>query len=217
MASVEDAAEEEVVKVEAQDLVRVQICFRRTGPAGAQDPHGIVKLEILQPRSLLKQWETSRQFKTPGSPNLNIVFEGKCIRPPIAGALALGDDAETYSPAIQDAELETLQLRREGLRVDIARLEATAGQLSEQHLRTRKAYFEEEQRLQQNLAGATEQLKKMRENLSAEDGLVHDKVAKLLEMEKTIAGALNSRISKYNDDSPMWSTARARCSTTSSG
>lgn len=190
----------EVVTVEPQDLVRVQVCFRKSGVPGAQDPHGAIKFEVMQPRACLKHWEGLRQFKTPGSPNVNIVFEGKCIRPPVSGSLALGEDGESSSTVVHDADLESLQQRREGLRIDIARLEAAAGQLTEQHIRLRKQYAEEEQRLQSNLAQQAELLKKQREHQAAEDGLVHDRITHLLEVERGVSETLKHRINKYNED-----------------
>lgn len=194
-----EPVEDDVVRVEAQDLVRVLICYRKVGPPGTQEPHGTPKLETLLPRACLKQLETARQFKTPGQPNVNIVFENRVIRPVVGGALALGDDGE-LSPAIQDEELRMLEVRREALRLDINRLETTLNQLTEQHIRLRKNYSEEEQRLQAGVAGVADQLKKLRESYTAEDALVHDRLSKVLEMEKVVTGSVRDRIIKYDED-----------------
>lgn len=190
---------DEVVTVNPRDLVRVQVCYRRTGPAGDASPHGIVKLEVLMPRDSLKHWESARQFKTSGQPNLNIVFEGRMIRPPVSGSLALGDDMEAV-PAAHDDEVRMLEARREQLRLEIMRLETVQNNLSDQHLKVRKSYSEDEQRLQQNLANMAEQLRTLRANYTAEETAVHNKLATLLEIEETVTGSMKSRITKYDDD-----------------
>jgi hypothetical protein len=194
----EPGEEEEVVKVEAQDLVRVQVCYRKTGPAGSSDPHGTVKLEVLLPRSSLKHWATARQFKTVGSPNINVVFEGQVIRPPIAGSLALGEEAEGL--VVQDVELQDLTTRRDGLRVDIARMEAQLTALTEQHGRVRRSYAEDEQRLQASVSVAAEQLKRLRDSYTAEETLIHNRITKMLEVEKEVTDSISRRITKYDDD-----------------
>lgn len=192
-----DEQDEEVVKVEAQDLVRVQVCYRKTGPAGSQDPHGTVKLEVLLPRGTLKHWTSARQFKTTGSPNVNVVFDGQLIRPAMSGSLALGDDE---GPIVHDVEVQDLTARREALRVDVSRLEAQLSALTEQHARVRRSYADDEQRLQASVGVAAEQLKKLRESYSAEEGLIHDRLSRMLEVEKQVTDSLARRIGKYDDD-----------------
>lgn len=194
-----DDEPDEVVTVNPRDLVRVQICYRRTGPAGDASPHGVVKLEVLMPRDGLKHWEGARQFKTVGQPNLNIVFEGRMIRPPVSGSLALGDDMEAV-PASHDDEVRLLEQRREQLRLDIMRLETVQNNLSDQHLKVRKSYAEDEQRLQANLGAMAEQLRTLRANYTAEESAVHSKLATLLELEETVTGSMKNRIEKYDSD-----------------
>ena len=81
-----DDASGEVIRVEAQDLVPVQILFRRTGVVGGANPFGHPKLELLLPRTDLEAFQRARQFQTPEGKNLNILFDGQLIRPPIVSA-----------------------------------------------------------------------------------------------------------------------------------
>lgn len=187
----------------------VQLTIRKPGVAGAQNPHGVVKIELRQPRSMRRSWEESRQFATPGlphAPNLNVVFDGSLIKP-----RAMGEVSPSVEGLADTGDVHLLEARREVLLVDVARLQAQLDGLSELHLRQRALYAQEEQRLQQNIAAEQARLQaaiaKEQELLDAlraahkeEQEAVHERVRNTLDSQTKLSGIMRDHVVKYEKD-----------------
>lgn len=199
-ATDERDTEEDVVRADAQDMVLVQLTFRKPGTAGKQNPHGYTKLELRQPRSMRRTWEQCREFiisQMPGSPGMNIVFDGQLIRPRDAGRIT---PSETDSQLADQGEIHELSARREALIVDNARLTATLDALSAQHIKTREHYGEEEKRLQASIREQQMLLNELRKAHAAEEGKAHERAQQLLEGEVKLATLTRDQMAKFDAD-----------------
>lgn len=197
------------MRTSAQEMVTVQLCIRKPGVAGAQNPHGVVKIELRQPRSMRRTWEESQQFPTPAlphAPNLNVVFDGSLIKPRQIG------EVRPSTEGISDtADVHQLEARREVLLVDVARLQAQLDSLSELHLKQRTFYAQEEQRVQENIRRESERLQQgiakeqelldsLRAAHKEEQESVHKRVQATLESQTQISRIMRDHVQKYETD-----------------
>lgn len=184
-----------MVRSSAQDMITVQLCVRKPGVAGAQNPHGEVKLELRQPRSMRRTWEEARQFSSTKLPNLNVVWDGQVIKIRQAGDIAAS------SEGLADlGDVHELAARREALGLDIARQQALLDQLSDLHIRVRNQYAAEEVRLQASIAATQKLLDDLRAAHACEQELVHEKTKHLLQAEASIADLTKQHVQKYEKD-----------------
>lgn len=192
--------DDEVVTQNPEDMVLVQLCFRKPGMAGQQNPHGYVKIELRQPKKMRRTWEQARQFtisQMPGVPGMNVVFDGALIKPKDAGRAAPSEaDTQLSDPG----EIVELAARREAMLVDIARLNALLDALNEQHIKARNHYGEEEKRLHAGLADLQKLTNEARTAYQTEARAMHDRVQVLLEAEVNLSKLTRDQMIKFEED-----------------